>query len=385
MKRVAPHVVYALAVLVGCDQVFNLTRPPARDDAMTNNDAVDASPGTCDLGPAGPAVPIQAKGVALVAGTFDSGDTIDLAIARNGFSTVLLQRNVNGDFTPAVVDVGSPIVGLAPGAINNDTLDDIAVLTESTAGALLQTASSWDSRVVATIATPRSISIASFDGVGLADLLVTFPASEFMQIFFGDASMYTTVGGSIPTTGQTIVAAIAVDVDDDGDQDIVAAVENQNGIGIYFDDGPSFMNNGVIATGSKPSMLAAGRLGDRAVVDLVVLNADSGDLTVVRNGGAGNFATMDNIAIGEGPMGLTLVDMNADLFPDILAVSNKESRLSVLRGTATGFELPRDYTTVAKPVALAVGDVTGDGRFDVAVLGEDDGFVIHPTVCSSMP
>jgi hypothetical protein len=377
-----------VVALAGCDQVYNLTRPPdARvgNDASDANviDAIDAMPGTCELGPAGLPFPIPAKGVAIGAGKFDNDDNADLVIASSGSQDLLFRFNDNGDFSTASnVFVGLSVLDLAVGDINHDGLDDVAFITIANANAMLQTASSWDRRMVSTVGTPRTISIANFDGANLDDLLVTYPAGQLMQIYFGGALMYTGTNGSIPTTGSNVVDAIAIDVEADGDPDILAAANNENAIRIYRDIGPNFVSDPPIATDTKPVMVAAGHLGDRPVVDLIALNTDGQNATIVRNDGSGMFTPATNLEIGEDPRGLVIADVNADQFADILAVSNKQNRLSVIHGTATGFEIRRDITTVAKPVALALADFTGDGRLDVAVLGEDDGFVIHPSVCA---
>jgi hypothetical protein len=378
MKR---SVACVLVALGGCDQVFGLSGRDAAVDAAP--DVVDAPPGTCDLGAPSTAYPIPSKGAAIVAGRFDAGDSVDVAVATTGVSRLMIRYNSGGSFLTANdLDIGGAALALATGDVNADGLDDIAVARSGVSMALLQTVTSWDPRTVDVAGgVPRTIAIANFDEVGLADLLVAIPTGQLAQLLLGGQTMYTP-GTSIPTLGNA-VDGVAVNLDTDGDLDIVVAYENINGIQIYRDTGANFEGEAPISTGMKPRHVAAARLGDRVVIDLVVVNEDSDNLVIVRNDGNGGFSPTTAIAVGDGPRGLVLADVNGDGFTDIVTTSNKENSLTLLRGTQDGFELRADYPTVAKPTALAVADFTGDGRLDVAVLAEDDGFVIHPTECTS--
>jgi hypothetical protein len=378
MKR---SVACVLVALGGCDQVFGLTGRDAAVDAAP--DVMDAPPGTCDLGAPSIAYPIPSKGAAIVAGRFDAGDSVDVAVATTGVSRLLIRYNSGGAFLTANdLDVGGPVLALAMGDVNADGLDDIAASTAGVAMSMLQTVTSWDPRMVNLIGgPPRTIAIGNFDNAGLADLVVAIPSGQLAQLFLGDATMYAP-GTSIPTLGNA-VDAIAVNLDGDADLDVVTAYENIDSIQLYRDTGANFEGDAPIATGMKPKHVGAARLGTRLVIDLVVLNAESRDLTIVRNDGNGVFTATATVAVGEDPRGLVLADLSGDGFTDILTTSNKENSLTLVRGTMDGFELRADYPSVAKPAALAVADFTGDGRLDVAVLGEDDGFVIHPTVCTS--
>ena len=115
-----------------------------------------------------------------------------------------------------------------------------------------------------------------------------------------------------------------------------------------------------------------------------MVDEGSDDVAILRNDGNGAFTVDPPVAVGNSPRALVLADLDADGTTDIIVANNKTNSFSVLRGTATGFEPRQDYTTVAKPVALAVGNFTGDDRVDVAVLGEDDGFVIHTNICAPL-
>jgi hypothetical protein len=375
----------ALAIVLalgGCDEVYNLTRPPdARVDAAII-DSIDAPPGTCDLGNAGPASPIPAKGTQIVAGKFNADSAVDLAVGSTNSSQLWVHYNDNGGFsTVSNVDVGEPVLALASGDLNNDGLDDIAFVTATTANGLLQTASTWDRKmVVVTGGAPRTVALANFDGDGLLDMVVSIPSGALVRLVLGNTTAYL-LGTAIPTGSSMPVAAIPMDVDMDLDPDIVTALESDNAIRPYLDNGANFGAGQLFATGMKPVAIAAARLGDRVVTDLVVVNEASNNVAILRNDGHGSFV-VESLAVGMSPQAIAIADLNRDGYADLIVANQKSNSVSVLRGTPTSFEQRRDYTTVPKPVALAVADFTDDDQLDLAVLGEEDGFVIHETVCA---
>lgn len=369
-------------VLAGCDQVFNLTRPPdARVDAPM---PVDAPMVQCDLDMPTSVASIPTKGTTLVAGNFDTDNQIDLAVGSTGSPAIMFWFNNNGAFTMMNVDAGGAVLDLAVGRIDGDNRDDVAAITATTASAHLQTASAtWDQRSIGVgDDPPRSIDIGDFDGTGLADLLITIPASQVIQRFFGGATAYSSMNGTTPSAG-TAVAATVVDLDGDGNRDVVIALDDANAIQrivastVDFTPDASALPTG----GARPVAIGAARFGDRMVPDVVVANHDSANLTMFRNDGTGALGSSMMIDVAEGPRALAIADLDGDSFADILLVANTANRLQVVPGTATGFDAVRTYTTVLRPTDLAVADFTGDGRLDVAVLGETDGVVIHPTAC----
>ncbi len=387
MRRSAALVVALVVVTAGCDQVFNLTRPPdafVEPDASADDAMIDALPVVCGLGAPTPPRAVPSKATAIVAGRFDENSGVDVAVGSSGIAGLRFIFDVNGS-TTVVEDIlgGAPVVALASGDLNHDMLDDVVAVAGSMTYVLLQTASNWDIRTVGLVGgTADSVAIGNFDGAEPDDLLVAHATSRALQLVLGSAQGYTR-GGSLPTM-ESPVDAIATDIDGDLDADVVAVMEGDNGVAVWRNNGGAFMGGTTIPTGLKPTAVVAGKLGNRQVVDVVVANHDSNDITILRNDGNGNFAAEMNITVGQGPVALALADLDNDGNADILVVNNKSNSVTLLRGTPTAFEAGRPYTTAAKPVALAVADITEDGHLDVAVLGED-GFVIHPAACAPPP
>ena len=75
---------------------------------------------------------------------------------------------------------------------------------------------------------------------------------------------------------------------------------------------------------------------------------------------------------GDSPVALARGDLDGDGVPDVVVVDAQDDAISVLIGTAQGTFLPKvDYSTGTAPNALALGDFDLDGRLDVAVVGQN--------------
>jgi len=84
-----------------------------------------------------------------------------------------------------------------------------------------------------------------------------------------------------------------------------------------------------------------------------------------------SFAGPKDYATEVGPESVAIGDLNGDGKPD-LAVANYESNtVSVLTNRRGGNFRRRDYRTGASPNDVAIGDLNGDGRADLALANND--------------
>ena len=91
---------------------------------------------------------------------------------------------------------------------------------------------------------------------------------------------------------------------------------------------------------------------------------------------ASSFAPKVDFATDSGPIGVAIGDIDGDNQPD-LAVSNLDPSVSVLRNTSTtgsvSFDPKVDLNTATGPYGVAIADIDGDGKSDLAVTIHGDG------------
>src|SRR6266436_211223 len=124
----------------------------------------------------------------------------------------------------------------------------------------------------------------------------------------------------------------------------------------------------------SPVSVAVGDFNGDGLQDLVVANYDSSDVSVLLGNGDGTFRLPLNVPVGppgSTPNCVAVGDFNGDGHDD-LAVANygnaTSTSIAVLLGNGNGtFQAPVALTTGRFPLWVAVGDLNGDGRQDLAV------------------
>ena len=84
-------------------------------------------------------------------------------------------------------------------------------------------------------------------------------------------------------------------------------------------------------------------------------------------GSAPSFGRAQNYATGPGPTSLAIGDMNGDHKPDLATANGDATSVSVLLNKGRGrFEARRDYPTGGGPLSVAIADLNADGKPDLA-------------------
>ena len=129
-----------------------------------------------------------------------------------------------------------------------------------------------------------------------------------------------------------------------------------------------FIPQDQIATGTNPDALALADLGVGIPPGLLVANAGSASLSVLRNLGNGFFAPLATQATGASPRAIAVGDFNRDGNLDLAVANAASNNVTVLLGNGNGTFRFFTNLTASGPVALTMADFNGDGKLDLAVV-----------------
>ncbi|MFY0606183.1 MAG: CotH kinase family protein [Cyclobacteriaceae bacterium] len=181
-------------------------------------------------------------------------------------------------------------------------------------------------------------------------------------------------------TGASPITATVGDLDGDGKPDLVFANSAGSSVSvlrnvtseageIHFDDKIDF------TTGPDPFDVTVGDLDGDGKLDLATVNSANATLSVLRNTSTGagviSFGTKQDFTTGDFPFAVSIADIDGDGKLDLATANLVGSTVSVLRNTSAGaglidFASKLDFASEAAPIDIAIADLNGDGKLDLA-------------------
>jgi uncharacterized protein (TIGR03437 family) len=343
----------------------------------------------------------------LAAGDFNKDGRLDLAVAN--FNANLLSVMLgNGDGTfgaPAAYSTTNGPTQLILTDFNHDGNLDIVTGSGSVdiigpgfgSGEIAVLLGNGDGTfqggpLYAAGSSPVSIAAGDLNGDGKPDVVTANRDSGSLTVLLnqgkGTFTAAPTVSLAPPGQGSAGTDSVVIaDLNGDGKMDVAAA--NSSGFAsVSLGNGNgSFQAATYYATGNNPAMVAAGDLNGDGRLDLVVANSgnledggsDGGSVSILLGSGGGAFKTPTNLSTGVQPGFIVLQDVNGDGRLDLVVanlgvsfgfpgLTPNPGGIAVLLGKGDGtFLTPVNYAVGTNPTALAVGDVNGDGKPDLAV------------------
>src|SRR4029077_3382090 len=231
---------------------------------------------------------------------------------------------------------------------------------------------------------PRAVAVADFNNDGKPDLAVvntgqlsTSQSSLSVLLGNGNGSFQPAVTTNVQNSGLgTGIAGSAAVGDFNGDHLLDVALNTAGPAGPAVEvllgkgDGSFQPNHEILSVGQTPLSVAVGDFDRNGALDLVTANSQ-GTLSVLLGNGGGSFRPRTDLAVGGSPHSVAVGDFNGDGRLDVVTAKQLTDSVSVLLGQGDGtFARPLIFAASGQnftPQSLALGDVNGDGKLDLAI------------------
>jgi hypothetical protein len=324
----------------------------------------------------------EGSATSVAAGRFNNDSAIDLAVGAQVGGVSIFLGNGDGTFTILGSYSGGPT--LVAGDFNGDGKLDLVTPNVGYNGGAIAVAvllgngdGTFQNGVLyGTGPGPAGLAAADFNGDGTLDLAVADAGSSSISILLGLGN-----GTFVAKTDYPAGAADSLTTDDfnnDGKLDL-AASDYRNGVAVLLGNGDgTFQPAASFPAGQESFGVAAGDFRHDGNTDLAVTDANCtsfpcppGVVSILLGNGDGTFQSAVNYTVGPQPIALAVGDFTGDGNLD-LAVTNFDmsqgSSISILLGNGDGTFQPHvDYPTPLGPYSIATGDFRGNGKVDLAI------------------
>jgi hypothetical protein len=247
--------------------------------------------------------------------------------------------------------------------------------------------------------SPNDVALGDFNRDGRLDVAFANHEKKYLTVLLGDGR-----GGLAPAPRSPFAVEVRPhthgvatgDFDGDGNLDLVTEGWGTDQVEVLFGDGKGgFRLPGTFfSVGKHPyqRLRVADLNGDGKAdlngdgkADIITTNLEGDDVTILLADGRGTFRQPPGspFPCGDSPFNLAIGDVNGDGKPDLAIVNSPGSTsdrrgkdgLTILLGDgAGGFRMlaGSPFATGRIPNRMAIGDVDGDGVNDVAVSSPDE-------------
>jgi uncharacterized protein (TIGR03437 family) len=229
------------------------------------------------------------------------------------------------------------------------------------------------------------VAAADVNGDGKPDIVVGDANGSGIYVLLGKGDGTFQAPVKYSTGGDVNSLAIA-DFNGDGKPDIafcgfLNALPPVGAAGILFGNGDGTFQavSALTGFGSSPGSLAVGDFNNDGKPDLAIADQGyrslTGGVNVYLNKGGGTFQTPASYTVGQYPVFIAAANLNGGHAPDLIVSTqdpnyntNGQWDVAVLLANGDGtFKAPSYLATQTNPNAIAIADLNGDGKPDLAI------------------
>jgi Ig-like domain CHU_C associated/FG-GAP-like repeat/Secretion system C-terminal sorting domain/IPT/TIG domain len=328
-------------------------------------------------------------------GDIDGDGMVDIAVGQSGIISILRNNSTTigvPSFDSRIdYSAGSP-AWIAIGDLDGDGKQDVIGINDYSTGkvsvyknnssiGVINLASRVDYNVQN---SPLGGEIVDLDNDGKPEIVVVNYNSNSVSVL-KNMSTFGTIAFAPKIDFATYIQCNSISVGDfDGDQKIDLAVASINGqISVLKNTSItgtiSFLPKIDYYSAFGATSISSGDIDGDGRSDLTVSNSSSVDeINVLRNissGGTINFDSPVSFILGYSVSRARVGDLDGDQKLDIVVAMGFSSKISVLKNTsligAISFSPKLDFPTGSNPQTIAIGDIDGDGKSDLAIAIDD--------------
>ncbi len=321
---------------------------------------------------------------------FDGNQRLDLVVLNLGTGTLTCLSGSSQGLAPtgnAEIPVGKKPLSITSGHFDNDRYSDIVVVNQlgsvrdSVRGSVtylrgsatgLDTPLKPEEAEISVGENPRTLIAGDFNGDGTEDVVVANGDSNNVTFLQGtETGLARSQDSEIDVEGEGPGDLAKGDFDGNGILDLVVANRDSNNVTFFLGTPNGPVLGGTVAVGEWPIVIQAGLFNKDELEDVVVLNWASDSVSVL-HGSVGGLVRVDEISVGDRPNSARTGDFNGDGSTDIVIRNSGSSSVTVLLQSTVGELVDGGEIAVGdRPGAIERADFDGDGRADIVVANRN--------------
>lgn len=274
---------------------------------------------------------------------------------------------------------GTVSLGVQPQApvllyANDDTYLDVAVPLPGTNVVVI-----YPNDGLGTLGAPTTVSVSSLTRVVASDfnhdhcddLVVLDALLPQAQVALSRCSTFGFTAAQTVTLQAAATDVVVVDLNSDGNLDLVTVSASANRIDSYLGDGTGAFSADSSQSVVNPNRLSVGDLNGDSRPDVVVSNVGANTVSMLLTQIGGTLGAPSTYASPIIPSGVSIADIDRDTYPDVVVNGSGEDVLALLHGNGGGgIDTTSRFNAGVQPTALLLADLNGDSTLDVLSLSD---------------